>query len=158
MNHYEKKKTTAEKENTVDFLLAGLTFQSYLTQHTKGGELYRPKSERESGQQRQREREKENVINHNTDSGPYLVEVFQRSSFFVGLRGERPVEQTCTVWVVNQFTNFSCDIGILLSRNSQNPFLPSLTKPHDIKTQTSCHDLKHSPCCNIKKLTRFSLA
>lgn len=38
-----KEKMTAEKENIVDFLLAGLTLQCCLTWGTKGGKLHRPK-------------------------------------------------------------------------------------------------------------------
>lgn len=33
---------------------------------------------------------------------------------------------------------------------------PSLTKPHHIRAQTSCCDLRHSLGCNIKNLTPFS--
>ena len=111
--------------------------------------------ESERDRKKKRERKKENVINHTTVGGPGLVEVFLSFGFVCGSweKGQR-TSGAVYGWSISLQT--SAVTEAFCWAPAPDSLLPSLTKPHHIRAQTSCRDLRHSPGCNIKKLTQFS--
>lgn len=132
---------------------------NYTDQYTRLRRARESEQERKKEKGREREREKgkkrENVINHTTVSWPGLVEVFLSSGFVCRSREKDQ-------WNKNAVYGWSISLQIsavteaFSSALAPNSLPPSLTKPHHIRAQTSCRDLRHSLGCNIKTLTPFS--